>query len=191
MSKDLAHKVVLLGASGVGKTSIVLQLKEKVFKNMVTPTVGCGVIFKTINTEKGAVPLKIWDTAGEERYRSFSGLYSQSASAGILVFDLTDSHTFDALGGWITEFRNYANENAILYLAGNKLDLIDQRGIYESYAQKENMKYFEVSAKTGEGIELLFTELAKELGPFIQVDAQPTTNIVNTTEKKSDGFCCF
>ncbi|OHT11890.1 small GTP-binding protein [Tritrichomonas foetus] len=140
---------------------------------MVTPTVGSGVILKDINTSKGVIPLKIWDTAGEERYRSFTGLYSQSSNAGIIVFDVTDEKSFESLDGWITEFRNNANEGAILFLAGNKTDLIDEREISfekaSNFAFENKMKYFEVSAKTGENVELLFCDLATELGPkFIE-----------------------
>lgn len=191
-NQDNANKVVLLGASGVGKTSIVLQLKEKVFRGMVAPTVGSGVIFKNIQTEKGVVPLKIWDTAGEERYRSFSGLYSQSATAGIFVFDLTDQRTFDTIDEWIAEFEKNANADALLYLAGNKLDLIEQRELTFdkafAYAQSKNMKYFEVSAKTGEGVELLFTELAKQLGPM--TNDLSSNSLLQPKEAGGHSECC-
>ena len=191
-NQDNANKVVLLGASGVGKTSIVLQLKEKVFRGMVAPTVGSGVIFKNIETEKGVVPLKIWDTAGEERYRSFSGLYSQSATAGIFVFDLTDQRTFDTIDEWIEEFRKNANADALLYLAGNKLDLIEKRDVTFdkafAFSQSRNMKYFEVSAKTGEGVELLFTELAKQLGPMTN---EYSSSSLQPKEAGTHSGCCF
>lgn len=191
MNQDNANKVVLLGASGVGKTSIVLQLKEKVFRGMVAPTVGSGVIFKNIETDKGVIPLKIWDTAGEERYRSFSGLYSQSATAGIFVFDLTDKRTFDTIDEWIEEFQKNANADALLYLAGNKLDLMDQRDVpfdtAFAFSQNRHMKYFEVSAKTGEGVELLFTELAKQLGP----PNDCSSSSIQPKEPGTRSGCCF
>ncbi|KAH0791155.1 small GTP-binding protein [Histomonas meleagridis] len=168
---ESSHKVVMLGSSSVGKTSIVLQLHEKVFKRMVTPTVGSGVIMEEISTHKGIVQLRIWDTAGEERYRTFTGLYSRSASAGIIVFDITEPSSFESLNSWIREFKNNALENAPLYLVGNKIDLVDQRMVSneeaKNFAIQNGLKYFEVSAKTGENVELLFTDLATELGPKI------------------------
>ncbi|OHT11725.1 small GTP-binding protein [Tritrichomonas foetus] len=192
MSVDSSHKVVMLGNSGVGKTSIVLQLKEKVFKRMVTPTVGSGVNVKEIQTSKGIIPLKIWDTAGEERYRSFTGLYSQDAIAAIIVFDVTEQSTFDSINEWVAEFRKNALANAIIYLAGNKTDLLDQREISfdqaNEFAQNNSMKYFEVSAKTGENVELLFQELATQLGPKHQVHNEPQN--LTPSSQGQEKSCC-
>lgn len=169
MEEKDSHKIVMLGASGVGKTSIVLQLQEKVFKSMVTPTVGSGVIVKEIPTIKGSVALRIWDTAGEERYRSFTGLYSQAAVAGVIVFDISDQESFDCLEEWIDLFKNSASPDALLYLAGNKIDLMEGRVITfeegQKFAVAHDMKYYEVSAKSGENVDLLFNDIATKLGP--------------------------
>lgn len=166
---DNSHKVVMLGASGVGKTSIVLQLQDKVFKRMVTPTVGSGVITKEIPTAKGSVCLRIWDTAGEERYRSFTGLYSQAAVAGVIVFDVTEQESFDSLEEWINIFKENAAPDAFLILAGNKTDLIEGRLISfekaQEFAAEHGMRYYDVSAKSGENVDWLFTDLAQKLGP--------------------------
>lgn len=185
-SEANSHKVVMLGASGVGKTSVVLQLQEKVFKKMVQPTVGSGVISKDIQTPKGPVTLRIWDTAGEERYRSFTGLYSQNAVACCIVFDVTDLETFDTIDDWVGLFRQNSQPNAIIYLAGNKCDLIDERQVTydkaQKYAMDHDMKYYEVSAKTGQNVELLFKDLANQLGPANQNVPTPQVN--------QGGGCC-
>ncbi|EAX91137.1 small GTP-binding protein, putative [Trichomonas vaginalis G3] len=186
-SESNSHKVVMLGASGVGKTSVVLQLQEKVFKKMVQPTVGSGVISKDILTSKGQVTLRIWDTAGEERYRSFTGLYSQNSVACCIVFDVTDLETFDTIDEWVGLFRQNSQPNAIIYLAGNKCDLTDERQVSydkaQKYAMDHDMKYYEVSAKTGQNVELLFRDLANQLGPANQTQQAPAT-------AKNDGACC-
>jgi small GTP-binding protein len=189
---DLTHKVVMLGCSGVGKTSLVLQLREKVFKRMVTPTVGSGVILKEIMTKNGPVPLKIWDTAGEERYRFFAGLYSQGAVAGIVVFDLADENSFGDLDEWIKIFRETAAEDAILVVVGNKSDLGDQRQVKSergrAYAESRNMAYYEVSAKTGENVDVLFGAIATQLGPRVQEVGSPV--VIERRPEKNDKCKC-
>ncbi|KAH0792294.1 small GTP-binding protein [Histomonas meleagridis] len=182
----------MIGPSGAGKTSIVLQLHDKIFRSLVTPTIGSGVIMEEISTNKGIVKLRIWDTAGEERYQTFTGLYSRSASAGILVFDVTEANSFETLNIWVKQFRENALENAPLYLVGNKIDLIDQRSITEekakNYADMSQMKYIEVSALTGENVDLLFTEVATELGPkLLPIDDLSPKNDAPT---ESNGCNC-
>lgn len=164
---DISHKVVMLGATGVGKTSIILQLNEKVFRNTITPTVGSNIFTKEIETANGKVALKIWDTAGEEKYKAFTGLYSRSASAGIIVYDASDRRTFQGLEQWMANFRENALEHAPMFLVGNKIDLCDKREVTveegREFALENHMEFYEVSAKTGENVELLFMYVAKVL----------------------------
>ena len=188
---DFSHKVVMLGSSGVGKTSMVLRLQEKVFKKMITPTVGSGVFTKENETENGKVSLKIWDTAGEERYKTFTGLYSRSAAAGIIVYDTSDEKTFKNLDQWLIEFKENALESAPMFLVGNKIDLSDEREVPieegRKFASENKMKFYEVSAKTGENIELLFMDIAKELRPkYLQTD----TMVDNVPEPPPTSRCC-
>jgi small GTP-binding protein len=159
-----AHKVVMLGDSSVGKTSIVLQLIEHVFRRLSSPTVGSGCFLKEVTTPKGTVRLNVWDTAGEERYRSFTGLYSQGAVAACLVFDLTAQVTFDSLPSWVETFRETAEPTHFIWVCGNKLDL-DKREVSkqaaEAFCSQRGFKYFDVSAKTGENIDLVFADIAE------------------------------
>ena len=183
-----AQKVVMLGTSGVGKTSVVLQLHEKVFKRIVMPTVGSGVISKEIKTSKGIVSLRIWDTAGEERYRTFTGLYSQGAVGCIVMFDITDKNSFDSVKEWIDLFKKNCNENAHVFLAGNKIDLNEERQISFEKASKfaldNKIKYYEVSAKTGEHVDLLFSDLAEAVGPGL-----PQLDPISKNNNDSNCFC--
>ena len=188
---DSSKKVVMIGNANVGKTSIILQLVDKVFTKMVTPNVGACLTNKEIETSKGTVSLKIWDTAGEERYRSITRLYSKDAYAAVIVFDVTDQDSFDAIEDWEAEFRKDANNDAIVYLAGNKIDLIDQRKISfdqaNQLATKKNMKYFDVSAKTGENVDILFQQLATQLGPSIE---SSTNSVDLNAQSQQKGSCC-
>jgi small GTP-binding protein len=159
-----AQKVVMLGDSGVGKTSIVLQLMEHVFRRLTSPTVGSGCFYKEATTSKGAVRLNVWDTAGEERYRSFTGLYSQGAVAAVVVFDLTDEATFQSLGAWVDTFKETADAAHHIWVCGNKLDLdgrVVAKQTAESWCSQNAYKYFDVSAKTGENVDLVFADIAE------------------------------
>ena len=186
------HKVVLLGESAVGKTSVVLQLNEHVFRNDTTPTVGSGVITKTFETPKGEITLNIWDTAGEERYRSFTGLYSQGAQGGIIVFDITDKDSFESIPEWVKTFRENSSTDASIYVIGNKLDLDANRAIQYDHAfewcHNQGYTYSEVSAKTGENISLVFAQIADDI-----ISKEPVHNqrpvLQKKAEKSSDCSC--
>jgi small GTP-binding protein len=110
------------------------------------------------------VRLNVWDTAGEERYRSFTGLYSQGAVAACLVFDLTQQPTFESLPSWAETFKETAEPTHFIWVCGNKLDL-DGRAVTKqaagAYCSQHGLKYFEVSAKTGENIDLMFADIAE------------------------------
>jgi small GTP-binding protein len=189
---ESTHKVVMLGNSGVGKTSIVIRFREKIFKRMTTPTVGAGTVQETVRTQKGPVRLNIWDTAGEERYKSFAGLYSQAASAGIVCFDVTDSSSFDEVGGWIRLFEENAEKDAVIVIVGNKNDLIEERQVTEgtakTWAEAHSLVYFDVSAKTGENVDLLFAEVAGRVGPKLTTDCLALP--VPAERQKESGGCC-
>lgn len=179
----------MLGDSGVGKTSILIQLREKTFKRMATPTVGAGVFDRTITTANGPVHLKIWDTAGEERYKAFTGLYSREAMAGVIVFDVTDEKSFQNLESWIKVLKENADENVKIFIAGNKTDLGEMREIStekaNNFATEQDCEYYEVSAKTSENVDVLFLEIAKQIGPKY-VTVNDSFMLTNT----SDTSCC-
>jgi small GTP-binding protein len=196
MSSDLevgkvSHKVVMLGNSGVGKTSIVLRLSERIFRKMTAPTVGSGTFQQDITTPGGNVHLTIWDTAGEERYKAFAGLYSQGATGGILVFDVSDQESFDDLSDWMRLFRDNAEQDAVLVIAGNKVDLIENRVVTEEaakqFATERKIQYFDVSAKTGENVDKLFQALASQVGPAATTDCLAT--ILPTQPKPKPNKC--
>jgi small GTP-binding protein len=163
---DSARKVVLVGDSGVGKTSILLQLSEHLFRRITTPTVGSGCYVQSFKSTRGPVSLQIWDTAGEERYRSFTKLYSRGAEVAVIVFDVTDDSTFQAVTDWIAVVHDSAPDSLMIYIVGNKIDL-DERVVTldqgTEFAQKHGFKYYDVSAATGENIEGVFTDIAEAI----------------------------
>ena len=192
MSTNTGHKVVLIGDSGVGKTTIVLQLLEKSYHKNTMPTVGSGIFTKKVPTDDGVVILTIWDTAGEEKYRSFTGLYSQGACAAIIVFDVTDKTTFSSVDSWVKVFQ-LSSSGSLIYIVGNKIDKEEKRQVkYEDaydWANQRGFKYNETSAKTGENVELIFKDIATSITDNITL-----INTITPISRKSSTckkvYCC-
>jgi small GTP-binding protein len=187
MTELPAYKIVMLGDSSVGKTSIVLRFVEGIFRRMCAPTVGSGTSAKDMMTSQGQVRINIWDTAGEERYRSFTGLYSQGAAAAILVFDLTDDPTFDSLPNWVELFKQSSATGDLIVVVGNKLDLEDRhitREKAQAWCETQCFRYYEVSAKSGENIDLVFAEVAEA----VALSAPNPPNLESDTGQGS--WCC-
>lgn len=190
-SEPPSHKVVMLGDSGVGKTSIVLRLCEKVFRETTAPTVGSGYAKKEFQTKNGTVILHIWDTAGEERYRSFTSLYSQNASLAFVVYDITDRKSFESVEDWVRIFRDHVGNDAPFVLLGNKVDNPDKREVTfnEAYelANRLNATNQEVSAKTGENVDNAFMQAVEIVAT---VDAPALVSPKENTETPGKNKCC-
>lgn len=156
--------IVVLGESRVGKTSIMLRYCKNVFDEGQISTTDASSLEKTLRVEDTNVKLFIWDTAGQEEYHALNQVYYRDAVAAILVYDITDRDSFDKVQTWVEELRLYLPKDTPIAIAGNKCDLsnrqIDQEEV-ESYAKSINGAHFDTSAKTGKGIEEIFTEITK------------------------------
>ena len=178
------HKVVLIGSSSVGKTSIVIRFSSKSFTEAQESTIGAAFISRDIQTPTGPVSLHVWDTAGQERYRSLVPKYSQGASAIIIVFDVSDAESFEEAKDWYFETKGNMAGKIAWFLVANKCDLksnVDQEKVDE-FANQNELHYLETSAKTGQNIEELFINVAscvKELTletDSVDLEAQSETN---------------
>ena len=197
------YKVVVVGSSGVGKTAIVQRLVDKSFSDDGQPTIG--VEFKCFTTKIGddSVKLNIWDTAGQEKFRSVSKAYFRNAVGAVLVYSLNDRDSFDDLGRWLNDLQSLAAPNCAIFAVGNKLDLKDQRVILsseaEAFSERHGLEYFEMSALDSTNVEDTFVSLAKAIhekvkrgdikGNF-QLSTPP---VLVTTDKRSapeSGGCC-
>uniref|UniRef100_A0A3B3HMU5 RAB30, member RAS oncogene family n=1 Tax=Oryzias latipes TaxID=8090 RepID=A0A3B3HMU5_ORYLA len=111
--------------------------------------------------------LQIWDTAGQERFRSITQSYYRSANALILTYDITCEDSFRCLPEWLREIEQYANNQVVTILVGNKIDLVEKREVLrqraEDFAEAQSMLYLETSAKESDNVEKLFLDLACEL----------------------------
>jgi len=165
----IESKIVLLGDSGVGKTSIALRYtqEESNFQQRTNPTIGASFLMKNLQIDDKKLKLQIWDTAGQERFRSLAPMYYRGASAALLVYDITSVSTYKKVKEWVNELKKNVQEDIIMVVVGNKLDRASDRQIpYEEakeYALSVGASYAETSAKTKEGIESVFTEISQKI----------------------------
>ncbi|KAL2038254.1 hypothetical protein N7G274_008903 [Stereocaulon virgatum] len=173
-------KLVLLGESAVGKSSLVLRFVKDQFDDYRESTIGAAFLTQTISLDDTTtVKFEIWDTAGQERYKSLAPMYYRNANCAVVVYDITQASSLDKAKAWVKELQRQANENIIIALAGNKADLVaehpDKRAITtsdaEAYAREAGLLFFETSAKTAENVRELFTAIARKL-PLEQAGAR-------------------
>ncbi len=131
MSSQETYKVVLLGDTSVGKTSILNRFAKGVFKKDLEPTIGAHFMSKIVELPQSnsTIKLQVWDTAGQEKYRSVTPIYYRDAAAAILIYDITSKMTLDNAESWITDLRNYAPSHIIIGVAGNKCDVYDKEEV--------------------------------------------------------------
>ena len=179
-------KIVLVGDTQVGKTCLLTRLLSGQFDPNSPATVGAAYKTHMMQTPNGSITLQIWDTAGQEKFRALAPMYYRNAQAAILVFDLTNKSTFEALDAWCSELEEKGGNELSIYVVGNKVDLNDQRVIDSTTASNfvyshGAIGYFETSAKTGENIVNLFQKIADDeilsnpehLAPHSQDSALP------------------
>jgi Ras-related protein Rab-1A len=165
---DLKFKIIVIGESRVGKTSLIKRYTKDQFGGVYLTTVGIDFQDKTIEIEDKKVKLQVWDTAGQERFRNVAKNYFQSSNGFLLVFDITDKESFQKLNDfWMDQLNMHAPKKAKSVLVGNKSDLAGQRQVSiedaEEFAKNNNLKYYEVSAKEGTKVVELFFYLANEI----------------------------
>ena len=187
MTRSSEHKVIVVGDTSVGKTSIVMKYHKGTYLDEHQPTVGASFITKSIETKNGKININIWDTAGQEKYRSLVPMYSRNASAAIIVFDLSDPKSFEGMKLWLDEVSQNVPDECVTVIVGNKSDLpiAIKKDEAFSWAKANNMYMTFVSAKEGNGIDELFQTVA-ELIPSKKI--KPVTEIKPTDS--NDHKCC-
>ena len=191
------YKIVVLGDISVGKTSILSRFRYGIFEPEYMPTLGIDFFSQNLFYEDKTIRLILWDTAGEERFRSLIPSYLKNADCIIIVFDITNKDSFNSLNKWLTDSKNNASEGTIYIICGNKSDLKEKRTVNENeideYIKKNELIYVECSAKNGEGIKDLFNTVAKNLGEVNFAKSDYAVNIdlnnvngVKTEQSKSN-----
>ena len=167
-SEAVALKVVLVGEAGVGKTSIISQFIDQIFQEDLQASTGGTFSSKTLILNNGkTIKFEIWDTAGEERYRSLTKLFYKDSNAAILVYDITRKESFDELKNyWANQIKELSDSNIILVVDANKYDLSEKEEVDETearkFAEELNAIYCTSSAKNSIGIDDLFLQIAKK-----------------------------
>jgi small GTP-binding protein len=165
-SSYIRHRVVVIGNAHVGKTSILNKLVSDSFDDNENPTVGANFQVRVEEVKGLKIEIQIWDTAGQEKYRSLSPVYFRNSSAAIVVYDVSDRQSFIDLSQWITSFKGIAEPNSLIFVVGNKTDLSLQCVSVEEakqWAEESGYLLFMTSAKTSEGIRELFKSVAENL----------------------------
>lgn len=176
--KRYQFKVILLGNLSVGKTSIITYFTEQEFRNDYNCTIGIGFKLKTIYTNNKIADLHIWDTSGEERYKTITNQYYRDAAGIIITFDLSNEDSFLDIIHWIENVRCYAKSSAVILLIGNKKDLPRKVSYQDAYgfAKENNVRYYETSARTGENVWEMFEELA---GFLIKIEEKEELSLLD------------
>ncbi|MBY8988455.1 MAG: GTP-binding protein [Candidatus Lokiarchaeota archaeon] len=163
-------KVLLTGAAAVGKTSLVQRFIKNRFAANYKLTVGVDILTKDVEFKPGEVAtLSIWDIGGQQRFEFIRSTFYKGAAGALLVFDLTREQTYIETRKWLTEIRQFSNENIPFVLIGNKVDLLEDVGEVidreeaRAFAEKEGSIYLETSAKTGISVDDAFTELTRRI----------------------------
>lgn len=193
-SKAREVKVVLLGDTGVGKSSLVLRFVTNNFRPYSESTIGASFMSKMIMVGDTPIKYQIWDTAGQEKYHSLAPMYYRGAAAAIVVYDITRKQSLATLKNWVKELKQLGPENIVIAIAGNKSDLEEKREVpakqAKAYADEINALFIETSAKEDTNVSDLFIQIS-DLLPNPSTESNVLPEIVDPYGGgKKKGGCC-
>ena len=200
--------VILVGDMGVGKTSLISQYIKNIFPENPLPTIAIEFTTKIIQLNTGTkIKLQIWDTTGQEKYKSITSHHYRKALGALLVYDVTRHSSFENCVKWLSELKNFTDKDCVICLVGNKIDLVEKtknkrevlQSEGESFAKRNNAMFFEVSAKKFGEINNCFQQMVKKIYE-IKKDFYKTSGSVNESfvvkdsvvqgEENSNYVCC-
>ncbi|KAH0792708.1 Rab family GTPase [Histomonas meleagridis] len=193
---ELKNKIVMLGDTGVGKTSLVKRWVSNAYRPDQQPTIGAAYSQNIVTIDNVKYKIQVWDTAGEEKYRSMAPIYCQGAFGAMIVFDFTSKESFENIGNWVTCLD--ANGNIPIVVCGNKMDLLadNENKLMDSCQKVNEMGYtfFATSASTGDNVEEAFMELIKQAIEHRKTESETETkpvtqDLTQTTEQKPGCNC--
>ncbi|CAL5977227.1 Rab1a [Hexamita inflata] len=184
-------KVVLLGASSAGKTSLAIRLTRKTFSESTASTIGMAFQKASMIIDNKNVNFEIWDTAGQEKYSSLTPIYYRQAQVIIVVYDVQEQSSYEKAQFWINEVQQ-SEENKIIILCANKCDVDYKHWAVssetsEQYALTKGLKLYKTSAKTGLNVEQIFTDIARQVGDGTPIEQEDPLDITVVDNKKG---CC-
>jgi len=185
-SKVYQYKLVILGESAVGKSSLVLRFVKNTFSENQESTIGAAFLTQTIKLAGDTLKFEFWDTAGQERYNSIAPMYYRGAHAAIVVYDVTKRESFERAKRWVTELLRNVENDIVISFIGNKIDLDESSSSMREVEFSEGKEYseeaggllfMECSARTGENVSEAFLSIAKTLPKTEEFLASPRNNI--------------
>ncbi|XP_052735032.1 ras-related protein RABB1c isoform X1 [Vigna angularis] len=183
MSYAYLFKYIIIGDTGVGKSCLLLQFTDKRFQPVHDLTIGVEFGARMITIDNKPIKLQIWDTAGQESFRSITRSYYRGAAGALLVYDITRRETFNHLASWLEDARQHANANMTIMLIGNKCDLAHRRAVSteegEQFAKEHGLIFMEASAKTAQNVEEAFIKTAATIYKKIQDGVFDVSNEVS------------
>ena len=202
---DHLYKIVIIGDSGVGKTSLISKYVKGIFPPSPLPTIAIEFATKIIQIKEGGyIKAQIWDTAGQERYKSITSHHYKKAIGGLIVYDITRRTTYDHVYQWLCDLKENADKGVISTLIGNKKDLLERNNRKREVtyneasdlAKKYNMLFYETSAFNNENVTDAFEDLLQriytERRKISNIQKNYGINLKTNIEKndEKDSFCC-
>lgn len=188
-------RLLLLGDSAVGKSSLLLRFSEGRFENNFVITIGVDFKTKTVNIDGKTHKVQVWDTAGQERFRTITPAYYRNAMGVLILFDVTNKKSFDNVDYWVRNLDEHGAPGVQKVLVGNKIDLVQKRKVpaadAQALADKYGMMYFETSAKDDTNVEQCFFKLAKQIADKMRSEKSTGVDLHETrTGKSTSNKCC-
>ena len=205
---DLSFKIIVIGDSGVGKSCLTNKATKNVFEDTYNATVGFEFFSFNLKLDEKIIKLQIWDTCGQELYRSLITNFYRNSSLAVMVYAINNRESFENIDVWLKELRTHSNPDTKVFLIGNKVDLEEDRVIKreqgEEYSKENKFNIFmEASAKSGFNAQQIFVEAARILyedylknkrndsvGTFKPINENNNQKINNNTNTSKKAGCC-
>ena len=192
---EFVFKILLLGDSEVGKSCFLMRYSDNVFVENYITTIGLDYKLKSVKLDSGkTIKVQLWDTAGQDKYRTIAKNYFKGSHGILLLYDVTKQSSFQNIRDWIQDIREEVSQKAIIFLIGNKIDLVDKRKISKEkgieLAEEYKLPFFEASAKSGENVDEVFKALYKKISE-VYGDLEREMGSKLNKRKKNQRKCCF
>ena len=193
--KQTLYKILLLGDSSVGKTCFLMRYVNNTFQDVHMSTIGLDYKLKSVQLDDGnIIKIQIWDTAGQDRFRSITKNYYKGAHGIILIYDITTKQTFQNIKNWITTIKEEVSDKVKIVLVGNKIDDEENRKVStdegEKMAKEYKLDFHETSAKTGINIDNTFKEIAQQIFETYTKEENKGNKLDNKKTESKKKNCC-